>query len=74
MLSRHCNEIVDRAGGKTFVLARPAAKQMFEKEGFRVIGDMHVDVVKYGGTVEEGEWFAMLREAHGGVASEVGNA
>lgn len=71
LLTRHCNEIADKAGGRTFVIARPASKHMFESHGFRVLGSEDLDMTKYGGDENDGRAWVLVREPHksGGLES-----
>jgi hypothetical protein len=62
-LTKVCNEIADENGGRTFVLARKSSKSLFENSGFRVLGLEGIDMVKYGGTEEEGRAWVMIRDA-----------
>ncbi len=62
LLSQHCIDIVDKVGGTTYVVARPIAKLMFEKQGFELLGTEHIDMTKYGGTAEEGMIYVLARK------------
>ncbi|KAF8862527.1 hypothetical protein BDZ45DRAFT_723068 [Acephala macrosclerotiorum] len=48
-LTRYCNEVADKTGGKTFAIARPSSKHIFESHEFRVLGSEDLDMTKYGG-------------------------
>ncbi len=63
-LTRHCNEVADKIGGKTFVVARPSSKHMFESQGFRVLGSEDLDMTKYGGNESDGKSWVLVREPH----------
>ena len=67
-LTRHCNEVADKTGGKTFVGARPSSKRMFESQGFRILGSEDINMTKYGGNEGQGKSWVLVREPH-----EVGN-
>ena len=61
-LTKHCNAIADAAGGRTFVLARPSSKHLFENLGFKVLGSEDLDLVRYGGKESEGRAWVLVRE------------
>ena len=44
-LTRHCNAISDKTGGRTFAPARPTSQKMFENEGYKILGfyDSHFE-------------------------------
>jgi N-acetylglutamate synthase-like GNAT family acetyltransferase len=62
ILTRHCNAIADKTGGKTFVVARPTSIKMFNDCGFKTLGyhDSHLE--RWGGNVEKGKSWVVLRE------------
>ncbi|KAF2496898.1 hypothetical protein BU16DRAFT_343418 [Lophium mytilinum] len=47
-LCRHCNEIADTYGAAMYVSARPASKKMFQNVGFEVVGELKLDMSRYG--------------------------
>jgi N-acetylglutamate synthase-like GNAT family acetyltransferase len=63
-LTRYCNEVADKIGGKTFVVARPTSKRMFESHGFRVLGSEDIGMTKYGGNESDGNSWVLVREPH----------
>jgi N-acetylglutamate synthase-like GNAT family acetyltransferase len=63
-LTRYCNEVADKTGGKTFVVARPSSKHMFESRGFRILGSEEIDMTKDGGNESEGKSWVLVRELH----------
>jgi N-acetylglutamate synthase-like GNAT family acetyltransferase len=63
-LTRYCNELADKTGGKTFVVARPNSKNMFESHGFYALGSEDIDMTKYGGNKSEGKSRVLVREPH----------
>lgn len=62
MLSRRCNEIADKAGAKTYVVGRPNSLRMLHKTGFRAVAADHIDMIKYGGSKEDGKMWILVRE------------
>lgn len=63
-LTRYCNEVADKTGGRTFVVARPSSKHMFESHGFRVLGSEDIDMTRYGGNENGGKSWVLVREPH----------
>ncbi|KAF2801673.1 uncharacterized protein BDZ99DRAFT_469413 [Mytilinidion resinicola] len=47
-LCRHCNEISNKHGAAMYVNARPASLKMFQDVGFEVVGELRLDMSKYG--------------------------
>jgi hypothetical protein len=62
LLTKHCNDIADKTGGKTYVVAGPNSKSLFESQGLKVLGNEDIDLTKYGGSAEEGKYWLMMRE------------
>jgi ribosomal protein S18 acetylase RimI-like enzyme len=59
-LTRHCNEIADKTGSRTFVGARPSSIKMFNNLGFKTIGMYNAHMERWGGDKDKSiSWLAM---------------
>jgi len=61
-LTRHCNALADKDGCKTYVGATPQSLGMFRKLGFEILGENNLDMVKYGGTLDGGNMWSLVRD------------
>ena len=63
-LSLHCNEVADKVRCKTWLPARPTSKKLFERIGYKELGEIDAHLERFGGIVEEGKTWVMVRERH----------
>ena len=49
-LTQHCNAIADAEGGRTWVNAVPASKNLFESNDFDFVGSKDYDLRTFGGS------------------------
>lgn len=63
VLTKHCNTISDRAGGRTFVGLRPASLEMFNRLGFKIVGKHDSQLEQWGGSRDGSLTFMAVREA-----------
>jgi hypothetical protein len=52
-LTRHCNAIADKMGGKTWVSARPTSLNMFRQCGYKDVATHNADLKRFGGNTKE---------------------
>lgn len=62
MLTKHCNEIADRAGWKTWANAQQSSKRMFEAQGFKAIHEFNIDMTELGVPESEGLHWVFMRD------------
>jgi ribosomal protein S18 acetylase RimI-like enzyme len=62
-LTKHCNTISDRAGGRTFVTLRPNSVKMFNRLGFEIVGKHDSHLERWGGSRDGSLTFLAVREA-----------
>ena len=62
-LARHCNDVVDKTGGKTWVFARPSSLKMFKQCGFKDVATHDARLERWGHNTEHGITWLLVREA-----------
>lgn len=65
MLSLRCNELADKAGAKTFVIAGPKGMQMLQKTGFEILVQNEIDMKNFDAREEDRKSWVMVREPQG---------
>jgi len=65
VLTKHCNSISDKTGGKTFVPARPTSIKMFNDNGFVTVGEHDSHLERFGGPRDKSITFITIRDAPG---------
>ena len=61
-LTRHCNNLADKAGARTYSVARNTSKPMLLNFGFEVVGKEGQDLSKYGGKEDGALLWMLVRE------------
>ncbi|CZS92298.1 uncharacterized protein RCO7_00790 [Rhynchosporium graminicola] len=62
-LTKHCNAISDKSGGRTWVPARPTSVKMFRKNGFKDIGFVDAHLERWGGPRDKSITWTLCRNA-----------
>ena len=61
-LTRHCNEIADKTGAQTWVVARPSSLHMFETLGYKIVDREDIAMENYGGEKDGGKDWVLVRD------------
>jgi len=64
-LTKHCNEIADKSGSRTWIPASPNGSNMFQKMGFKQVAILDAHMERYGYDAATGKMYILLRDLFG---------